>query len=352
MLTQEEIEDLHLFVASPIFNEVHRHRDKLRLFELIKKYYPSFSDQELSKLNVGKLLFPERSNPISELERTMSLLLPIVRQFIAVNYFDVRSVRINPPSSEEIKESPAKLINYMRQTLALIRFYGERLDASREQSIIVTQENLGSQRHNFFTNLYTNFSDVFTHRLDFNDFDEYAFSDLHYFMFSAESERANFESTQQNQRLGDFNLLNTIEQLDKFYLLTKLHLMNKLEMCRRNANLFENQPSMRLRMEANFALTNNMVEKILREHKNLRTPGISVYLALFEFLNQPEAGDRSDFLAERFSRLLRSSKHKTSIPTSRLMDFNLLLRNYWSTRYNATGNLKLLEHTHRLQSEQ
>ncbi|MEI6411258.1 MAG: hypothetical protein WCR52_17855 [Bacteroidota bacterium] len=105
-------------------------------------------------------------------------------------------------------------------------------------------------------------------------------------------------------------------------------------------------------MEANFALTNNMVEKILREHKNLRTPGISVYLALFEFLNQPEAGDRSDFLAERFSRLLRSSKHKTSIPTSRLMDFNLLLRNYWSTRYNATGNLKLLEHTHRLQSEQ
>lgn len=352
MLTQEEIEDLHLFVASPIFNEVHRHRDKLRLFELIKKFYPSFSDRELNKLSVGKLLFPERSNPVSELERTMSLLLPIVRQFIAVNYFDVRSVRVNPPSVEEIKESPAKLINYMRQSLALMRFYGERLDTSREQSALVSPENTGTQRHNFFPNLYAHFAEVFARRLNFNDFDEYAFCDLNYFMFSAEYERAHYESSQQDLRLGDNNLLTTIEQLDQFYLLSKLHLINKLDMRRHASNLFEEDPARRMRMDANFELTYMMVEKILHQYKYLRTPGISVYLALFEFLNQPEAGDRSDFLAERFSRLLRNSKHKASIPTSRLMDFNLLLRNYWSTRYNATGNLKLLERTHHLQSEQ
>ncbi len=349
LLTPVELDDLHQFVASPIFNEVHRYRDKLRLFEHLKKYYPDFNHADLAKSSVGKALFPDRSKHISELERTMALLLPIVRQFIAITYFDVRSVRVHPPDEEEIREMPARMINYLRQTLALMRFYGERNHADRVSDTELTPV---SGKHNFFPNLYANLSEVFARQQDFNIFDENTFCDVHYLMFLGEYEKAHYESEQQDQRQGDANLLAAVEQLDQFYLITKMHLMTKLEMRQRTSNLFEADVLRQKRLEANFEISKSFTNQLIKDYKYLRTPGISIYLALFEFLNASEPGEASDYLATRFGRLLLRKSHKSAVPSGRLNDFNVLLRNYWVKRYHSTGDLIFLERNHQLHKEQ
>jgi hypothetical protein len=353
LLDEEELETLHLMVASPIFNEVHRHHDKIRLFEYLKKYYPHFEHPALDRMTSGKALWPEREQPVAELERTIALLMPIVREFITFSQFDVRGVKPSKKRQKNALQDPIQLLNHLRQQISLMRFYSQRLSPNITGSmgeIRPIKLPLDQVSTNFFKNLYTNLNQLFTETDDFSRFDERSYADFHYFHFWAELENAHWQSWQKGT--SDSNLFHTVERLDEFYLLSKLDLMCRLVIRRNQYEIFPDLPALRERMENNFQMTTQMVNSLLSDCKKLRTPGITVYAALFDFLTGDRDAVQRDHAAERFGRLIGRPQHRRAVPLQRMAAISVLLRNYWIARFNKTRNIDFLRRSHELQLAQ
>lgn len=353
LLDQEEMEVLHMMVSSPMFNEVHRHWDKIRLFEHLKKHHPEFTHEDIGRVRCAALLWPDREKSLSELDRCIAELMPIVRQFITFKQFDVRGIRSSSRKDPALSENPARLMNYLRQQLALLRFYSQRLSPGISGSmgaIHHEQESDAKGRQNFVQNLYQHISTFFSVSDDFTHFDERSFSDFYHYHYWVELEMAHWQSSQNNA--GDTNLLNTIERLDEFYLLSKLDLMCRLAVRNQLYRLFSDQPDLQQRMENNFKITQQMVHSLLHECKKLRTPGITVYATLLDFLTATRSQAETDHAAERFGRLIRFSSHRKAIPEQRMSSIYVLLRNYWIKRFNTTRDLRFLMKSHALQHNQ
>lgn len=352
LLEPEEFEQLHLFVASPIFNEAARFRDTLRLFELIRLEYPDFSSEKLTKEEVGKALFPERKNPPEEVEKAMSELMHILKQFINFRYFAVRGGKTARRSSKkEFAQNPVLLLNFARQQLAMMRFYSERVhqhgDSATPKTAAAGKAQKVKRTENFFQNLYAELHELLAEQERFDHFEGNEFGDYLFFRFLVEHEKAIYQH-QREEIEADLNLLAAMEELDRFYLFTKLELMSRLVHYQNIAQLFADDLDKRQRLIANRDLTLSMVD-IMRQHQYWQdSPGIALYTTLLEFL--PENNAAGDAASDRFADML--ARHIDALPKSRLDDFNVLLRSYWNRRYRHTKDPLFIGRLHGMHREQ
>lgn len=352
LLDAEEFEHFYLFVASPIFNEATRFKDTLRLFERIRLDYPAFDNDGLTKEEVGKSLFPDRKNAEGEVEKAMSELMHILKQFINFRYSAVKGGKTTRRSSKkEFGEKPVLLLNFTRQQLALLRFYSERLhqktSAAAARSTPAGKGLKVKRAENFFQNLYAELHELLAEQGRFDHFEGHEFSDYLFFRFLLEHEKALYDH-HRDEIDADLNLLAALEELDRFYLYSKLELMSRLVHYQNIAQMFSGDSGKQNRLVANRDITLEMVA-LMRQHQYWQdTPGIVLYTTLLEFL--PENSEKGDIASDRFADML--TRHIDALPKARLDDFNVLLRSYWNRRYRRTKDPVFIGRLHGMHREQ
>jgi hypothetical protein len=350
LLTPEEFDMLEKFVASPIFNEANRFNDTVRLFEYLQGYYPDFADPALEKSVAGRVLYPTRGNPVNEVERTMTQLMHIVKQFINFRYSAVKGGRVvRSGRKSNITQDPVALLNFARQQLALMRFYSERLaqkPVDTPPAVPVASDGSGKKRRvkraeNFFQNLYQELEDVFQEQRQFDQFEEYEFSDFFYFRYLSAQEKAMYDSLSEwSAQDGFVNLLVASENLDRFYLLSKLDQMCKLVHLQQIAMPFAEDSDEYRRLMTNQKLTVKMTELLMQHDYDYNDPSIALYFTLLQLLTKKKP-EKTDVLAVKFFQLLR--RHRDLLPAKRFRDFNVIVRSYWARRYRQTRDRQFLE---------
>ncbi|TNE62787.1 MAG: hypothetical protein EP344_04795 [Bacteroidetes bacterium] len=353
LLHPEEFDTLEQFVASPIFNEVNRFNDTIRLFEYIKPYYPDFQSPALQKSAVGKKLYPTRSKPEYEVERTMAQLMHVVKQFINFRYSAVKDGRVvRGGRKTNVIQDPVTLLNFARQQLALMRFYSERLlqkpveAAKLQKKQDSTDPGKGKKKRtkkteNYFQNLYQELDEVFRSQQGFSAFEEYEYSDFFYFRYLAEQEKAIYESLHEwSAKGGILNLLVASERLDRFFLLGKLDQICKLLHMQQIAMPFNENTDEYRRLKTNQTLTVKMVKLLVKHNYDANDPEIALYFNLLQLLTKKKP-EKTDLLANTFFSLLQ--QHRDLVPAKRFKDFNVIVRSYWARRYRQTRNRRFLE---------
>ncbi len=259
LLEPEELETLHLFVASPIFQGQHW-EDTLRFFEDLKRFYPAFRHANLSRESVAERLFKQRTDPDFDVTRAMSDLLRITRHFINFRYSAVHSGRPRPgkDGTGELL-NVVQLLNRVRKQLALLRFYNERLHNRPTLTLVAAQKGTqgagrkGRHVNNFFGNLYKSLRKDLDQVTDFRHFEEHEFHEYLYFRYLVEHEKMLFDGL-NNPGDSDQNLLATMEELDTFYLFNKLHFLSSLINQEQNIAFAQDHPDAYARMVKNKRL--------------------------------------------------------------------------------------------------
>lgn len=174
---RKELRRLERFLEQPYFFEAKQKRRVLNLFFLLRKYYPTFDQQEIKKKSIFAVLFPDQPYRLEKLNKIITRLLKVIRSFIALEFAD----------SEEKK---------VQQLFTEARFYQQRsLDRYFLQSIQQLQSHqrkIAQKDKEYYYNEYL---------IDYQIAE-------HHSLF--------------NQRKEDLNLLNTHQSLDWFYLVAKL----------------------------------------------------------------------------------------------------------------------------------
>jgi hypothetical protein len=333
LLTQEELDALHLFAASPIFNDT-RPDETLALFEFLKKFYPNFDSPELHRDLAGKRFFPKAANPVGALQRTMTQLMAIVRHFVTFRYAVLRDAE---------EPNGSALLHEVQQKLSLMRFYSERIHQQNLPAPIASAQTVEQGRksrkaENFFENLNNQARKELDNCVDFGDFDEHEFADYHQFRFMVEQEKAFYEE-RNSERGGDKNLLAATEQLDTFYLMSKLDQMCRLVHYQRMWRLFEPGSAEHDHFLANRDTTVQIM-RALRASGFLQQPAIALSCTLLDFLTQNDVVE-AERLSEEFTKLLEA--HPTALPAIRVQAMRVMMRGFWPARYRETKDQGFLE---------
>lgn len=338
LLSQEELDALHLFAASPIFNDT-RPDETLELFEFLKKYYPRFDSPELHRDAAGKRFFPKAANPVGALQRTMTQLMGIVRHFVTFRYAVLRDAE---------EPNGTALLHEVQQKLSLMRFYSERLRNVGVPALPpaqVTEQGRKSRKaENFFENLNNQARKELDNCVDFSDFDEHEFADYHQFRFMVEQEKAFFEE-HNSERGGDKNLLAATEQLDTFYLMSKLDQMCRLVHYQRMWRLYEDDSPELTRFLVNRDTT-VQIARALRANGFLQQPAVALYCTLLDFLTQGDPTE-AERLSEAFEKLLE--EHPEALPQMRVQAMRVMVRGYWPARYRESKDVRFLKKIFSLQ---
>ena len=339
---------LYLFVQSPIFNVV-RPEETRALFEFLKNYYPEFNDPGLHRDMAGIRFFPQSKDPVAALHRTMAQLTAIVRKFITFQHWNA-----SEENGSRHQDSVSASLHDTRQRLALMRFYSERLHQQKapaqvnQQPASTPDTNRRERKaENFFLNLYQQARKEMDAHRQFKDFEEYEFTDFHYFKFLLEQEKSFYEGLQENH-YSDHNLLPAMERLDEFYLLNKLDLMCRQMHHQRLAEVYEKDSDEYQRLFTNREITRQLAE-LLTEHHYLQTPAIRLYCMLLDFLTQDDPV-KADELSEQISLWMR--EHPAMLPAERLHDCTIMVRSFWPTRYIETKDRRFLLRLYRIQLDQ
>lgn len=341
LLSQEELDALHLFAASPIFNDT-RPDETLELFEFLKKYYPRFDSPDLHRDAAGKRFFPHASNPVGALQRTMAQLMAIVRHFVTFRYAVLRDA--DEPNG-------SALLHEVQQKLSLMRFYSERLQQANlpaPPALQVEEQGRKSRKaENFFENLNNQARKELDNCTDFSQFDEHEFADYHLFRFVVEQEKAFYEE-HSSERDGDKNLLAATEQLDTYYLMSKLDQMCRLVHYQRMWRLFEEGSPEHARFLVNRDTT-VQIAHTLRVNGFFQQPAVALYCTLLDYLTQSDPLE-AERLSDSFAKLLE--ENPLALPAIRVQAMQIMVRGFWPARYRETKDPRFLEKIFSLQLNQ
>jgi hypothetical protein len=341
LLSADELEALHLFVASPIFN-VERPEETLELFEYIKRFYPKFDHPSLHREIAGKRFFPHSANPVGALQRTMAQLLAIVRNFVTFRYAMLRDAE---------EPNGTALLHEVQQKIALMRFYSERIyQPNAPQAPTVPVEETGRKNRkteNYFENLNNQARKELDQTLDFTDFDEYEFADFHQFRYLIEQEKAFYEE-RSSERGGDKNLLAATEQLDTYYLMAKLDQMCRLIHYQRMWRLYEPGSEEHKHFTANRDTTVQIMRS-LRASGFFQQPALAISCTMLDFMTQDDVAE-AERLSENFEALL--AQHPGALPGIRIQNMRIMIRGFWPARYRETKDSRFLEKIFSMQQQQ
>ena len=92
MFSEEEIKNFSFFISSPYFNRL---KNICRLFNIIKKYHPSYDSPAISNVNIFRRLFPGDKYNDSRIRSLFSYMYTLAGKFLAAeNYFSNKN-RLN-----------------------------------------------------------------------------------------------------------------------------------------------------------------------------------------------------------------------------------------------------------------
>jgi len=280
-LEKEDLNELHKFVCSPFFNRSSNSEKIVNLFEYIRTYYPDLENLFLGKEATYLHLFPEQKFIKSKLDKLMSSLLNLVKEFIAYKYSGLQNEK-------------------KKQLLALGLFYKEKKLDKRFKSVV----------NQFYKQSETAASDI--------KFYQYQF--LNHQLISE-------YSSWSNKRKGDnSNLRQTLKSLDTYYIVYKLQFVNAL--------MIQNQFSADSNIN-NLPLLPDILNLIQEETYN-NVPLIQLYYHIYFMLQEPKIETHY----QNFKRSL--NQHIKSFSPRVQKQFQFYAVNYCVLQYNK-GNTIYLE---------
>ncbi len=351
LLNKDEIEALYYFVSSPIFNERNRFQDTLALFEYLRPHFPDFDSAALSREKAGAVLFPERKSKDDEINKAMTQLMNVLRQFIIFRHFAVRDGKsVRKSAQKAFSEDPVLLLNFARQQVALMHFYRTRIGKkARPETPPPTEDNEKRTRKtdHFFDILHEDLLENMHAQTDFQHFENTEFDEYHLFRYLGEVEKFHYDSLVE-QRGQDHNILSAMQALDRHYLHSKIDLMIRMAHFTTMTTVFPPDSEEGRQWETNAVIMRHFMHE-METRQYLQEPTLQLQCQMLHFLleKDPPAADQKALEA---ARLLKLYGHK--LPAKRTTDFRVILRAYWGRRYGATRDERLLEHSFELMRHQ
>src|SRR4030095_8240742 len=156
VLTKNELKELHNFVLSPFYN---KNKNVVKLYNIIKKYYPEFESPGLEKKKIYMKIFPGKNYNDNTMRSLIFELSSLVHQYLAVNYLrknkldarryaaleflergaDTLFLREYNKAENLLKETPKDKIPYLNAFLIshlAYAYYGERHILNEKEDII------------------------------------------------------------------------------------------------------------------------------------------------------------------------------------------------------------------------
>ena len=265
--SKDELKDLEKFIKSPFFDKEKSPNKIIALFLYIKKYHPKYEHKALSKERAFKQLFDTEPFNKLKIERVIGSLHNKIKRFI--------SFQFNERNHDFVKEQ-----------LALAKFYKDRnLPVWFESTIEKLQEHqkgLTIREQDFYQN-----------------------------QFLIEREIHDFNSV-YNFKKGDLNLPSTINNLDIFYVLSKL--MHVCFLLSQNQNIS-------IELDKSLVLI-KAIGELIEQDEYFDIPIIKLYYQVFFMLRHTETVEPFT----KFRTLLQ--EYKTSISTAELKNLKAYERNY------------------------
>jgi len=279
---ETELERFILFLNSPYFHEVKPAPEIMVLMQHIKDCFPDFEDERLSKENTFAVLYPDQDFIPGKLDRVMSNLLKIIKEFIIYEFSDLRE--------DEVKRK-----------LIMAKFYRQRhLEKPFERTIKSLRETQQQEKKK---------------------------KDFYLKQFFIEQEVMYFGNL-YNQRKNDYNVAATLESLDVLYLVHRLEFTCWL-LTQEKANTLSG-------IEASMQMYDRIMDSFKGESHLDDIPLLKVYEQGIRLLRSENSED------EVFGLLVRLlDRHASEIPTNRLKELQALCRNYCTLEYNK-GRVSLL----------
>jgi hypothetical protein len=151
-LSPKEMKEFSEFVSSPFFN---KNKNVIKLFELIKKYYPDLESEKLSKENVYSKLFPGEQYKDSSIRLLMFYLYELAEKFLAYERYTRDEFHYKKKLLEELIDR--NLLKEFEKTYEEVR---EKLEGSiaRDGDFYMDRFELA---HNYYDYLATVHSDKY-----------------------------------------------------------------------------------------------------------------------------------------------------------------------------------------------
>ncbi len=274
-LEKTELVQLRRFMDSPYFGKTKPSKEVYFLFQHVCRFFPTLDDVELSKQNTFAALFPGQTFNTGKLNRVMSDLLKIVREFVIYEFSD-------------LKEDPTQRL------LLMARFFRQR---HMEKPFRRTIKKLKGIQAN-----------------------EIKTKDHYLKQFLIEQEISNFDSF-YNHRREDLNLPATLKSLDIFYLTNKMEYTCWL--------LAQNKYNIPLNVNDSLLLFDRIIASFKEECVLEEIPLLQVYYLGIRMI-QAEEEEETTFV--NLKEILK--QYADVIPLDRLKELQTLCRNYCIQQYN------------------
>jgi len=276
LLDSSQWEGFGRFICSPFFFSEADKKDSevLTLFSYLKSNMGRTNEHVLAKEFVFQHIFPGKEYNGNALAKVMTSLHQLLKRFIAYCYMN---------SEDEF-----------HQELALARFYRENQWEERFQSSIRKLEK--------------KISEIIDRGEDF------------FWRQYLLQLQVHLNENYRNQRKGDLNLPALIQNLDYFYLLSKLKYQGVFEQQKKFVELDINEP-----------VSTEYLRKTCSADVRTRLPMLACYEQILSLLHGEE--DNIDEAIARYRELL--DKNKSIIPMDELRHFHSFLRNFCTAQINS-----------------
>jgi hypothetical protein len=98
---EDELSQIELFLSSPFYNQ---NEDLIRLFHLLRKYHPEFTDPSLSKKKLFQALYPTALYEDKQLRYLFSDLNKALERFLAVRQIEKDPYQLSPALLKSLSE--------------------------------------------------------------------------------------------------------------------------------------------------------------------------------------------------------------------------------------------------------
>jgi len=141
--TKEEFKKFGLFLRSPYFN---RENIQIKIYDVMKEYYPDFNSSLLEKQKIYDILYPGRRYNDGAMRNILSDMLKLAELFLSIERFQSENFKKNIFLLEELRERKLKT-NFLKQK--------ERTEKIIEENII--KDGLYYDRKSELAALYARF---------------------------------------------------------------------------------------------------------------------------------------------------------------------------------------------------
>jgi hypothetical protein len=154
----KEMKELGEFVCSPFFN---KNKNVIKLFEIIRKYYPALDSDKLSKENAYTKLFPGEKYKDSSMRLLMFYLYEVVEKFLAYGRYTRNELTYKKNLLAEFNER--NLFKEFEKTYDEIKDGLAKL-ISRDESYYLDSFELANQHFDYMSKIHSDKYDKYMTR--------------------------------------------------------------------------------------------------------------------------------------------------------------------------------------------